>query len=638
MSIVTLPNQPLVFDYPINECDSCDERDFCNPVIEGDTVDFQIKQTACGSNLICDPRAQLIGDQLVTNGTFTGSAAGWTLGVAWSYGANIVSFAGGVGHGILSQTIATALVQNKYYIVRFTISNLTGTLSLVPDLGNSPVVNAVDAAGTYEMVILCGAGTDLEFIQAIDACTFDIDDIELYELAECWTGASGWVQETNGGLTHTLGTTSISQVTPPLTAGYYYEVKITIYEYVSGTIVAVLGTQQSDSIGAEGTTTVYVTANNTGFSILPTNDFVGTITYVSVKKLKNDFTFGVIDLDDMTEYTATDEITYYHNWVTAFINAHDWIPVDSNCFKIVAHDLCTEIYDDVVTDGAFINGLDSWVYHANWFDGFHSAWAYSKFNATGYQNLGGGLQPFVLSDPTVFPTVTSYYYKIIVSGTVDAISFLNLSFGARLLIKVTAPGTYEGIVNTGVALNNLVSLATAANAAAPLTDLIYVHYIEVRPVIEVDRVLTSNCFTYINGVGCTRLIKSYCDENGSGGFNFVESLFQMKQRISIVQVNPIYQQESTNYLFSNGVRSVIYAQSEKYWSVRTDYIPEWMHDCFSFQIIQDHLFMDDLEMFDKGEDYVPDYAGDNDYVRVSSVSREWKEKSKTIFQNFNNNV
>lgn len=74
---------------------------------------------------------------LVTNGSFTGSASGWTLGANWAYGTNEVCHAG-LGAGALEQTLTPWLLPGITYSVTFTLSGRTAG-SVDVSLGGSAV-------------------------------------------------------------------------------------------------------------------------------------------------------------------------------------------------------------------------------------------------------------------------------------------------------------------------------------------------------------------------------------------------------------------------------------------------------------------------------------------------------------------
>ena len=93
----------------------------------GDSADL----TFDGSQLTT--QTGTLGDELVTNGTFTGSATGWTLGTGWQYVSNLVR-KNADGTGTLSPTIPITIVAGNYYTLTFTISNWT-VGSVTPSIG-----------------------------------------------------------------------------------------------------------------------------------------------------------------------------------------------------------------------------------------------------------------------------------------------------------------------------------------------------------------------------------------------------------------------------------------------------------------------------------------------------------------------
>ena len=86
-----------------------------------------------------------LGSEQITNGSFTGSATGWTLNTGWVYGSNSVSKTSN-GTGALTQAIST-MVNGTIGIVSITVSALTvGTITV--SVGNT-VVGTISANGTY---------------------------------------------------------------------------------------------------------------------------------------------------------------------------------------------------------------------------------------------------------------------------------------------------------------------------------------------------------------------------------------------------------------------------------------------------------------------------------------------------------
>lgn len=93
------------------------------------------------------------GTEKLSNGTFTGSATGWTLEAGWTYGANAVSHSG--ASDTVSQTDLDVLPGRIYKLV-YTISAITGTSGIYPTLGG---VNGTTrtTAGIYTEYIRCGS-------------------------------------------------------------------------------------------------------------------------------------------------------------------------------------------------------------------------------------------------------------------------------------------------------------------------------------------------------------------------------------------------------------------------------------------------------------------------------------------------
>jgi hypothetical protein len=129
--------------------------------------------------IMADPST--LGAEKLTNGTFTGSAANWTLAAGWTYNSNAVD-KDGDGVGTLSQTagnMVTPPVADEIYLLEFTISNWTvGTV--VPSLG---VVNgaSVGEDGTYYQLILARDAGNLIFTPS-NTARFTIDTVSLKEV------------------------------------------------------------------------------------------------------------------------------------------------------------------------------------------------------------------------------------------------------------------------------------------------------------------------------------------------------------------------------------------------------------------------------------------------------------------------
>ena len=136
------------------------------------------------------------GSDLITNGSFTGNATGWTLGSGWSYSTNKVSH-NGSAKSDLQQDNISGLVGGAVYKITLTVSNAstsaagptvyistkyTGSSDTFQGDGtHSAYVNLASSTGTLE---IRGTSTGL---------TFKIDDVTLF--------ATSTAVETNAGST-----------------------------------------------------------------------------------------------------------------------------------------------------------------------------------------------------------------------------------------------------------------------------------------------------------------------------------------------------------------------------------------------------------------------------------------------------
>lgn len=111
-----------------------------------------------GQNLIASPNGGKIYEwapttsaaELVTNGTFTGSATGWTVGAGWAYGANAVTAT--LSNGALSQSIT--LPANSFSLISFvTTAFAAGTMAVtvggVSVTGLSAIASNATWTGTF---------------------------------------------------------------------------------------------------------------------------------------------------------------------------------------------------------------------------------------------------------------------------------------------------------------------------------------------------------------------------------------------------------------------------------------------------------------------------------------------------------
>lgn len=127
---------------------------------------------------------------LVTNGTFTGSATGWTLGTGWSYSSNEVRN-NGSSTGTLKQSNVVTPGQTYYLSYDMQIQSGTTGVRVTPSIGGTyyDVINGYDECLTaaFETFVhenvFCGQGNDLLFDPSHNTGSTDdlaIDNVLLY--------------------------------------------------------------------------------------------------------------------------------------------------------------------------------------------------------------------------------------------------------------------------------------------------------------------------------------------------------------------------------------------------------------------------------------------------------------------------
>jgi len=186
-----------------------------------------------GEALVTD--ASSLGSELVTNGAFTGSATGWTLGTGWNYNSNRVDKYSD-GAGTLSQTIA-GLEADAYYELKFyiSISTVASANTLNVTLGGSSIEDLIQlkhstAGRTYKAVIKTTTTGDLIFAQT-DTSRFYIDTVSVKKITDGAITALGDItidSDTNGLI---LGDTQDKKVFAN-GSGMYFETQVGDTPYV----------------------------------------------------------------------------------------------------------------------------------------------------------------------------------------------------------------------------------------------------------------------------------------------------------------------------------------------------------------------------------------------------------------------
>ncbi len=131
--------------------------------------------TLTGGNLTVDvitgPAG--VGNELVSNGSFTGNADGWTVGGDWQYNSNRMEW-NDAGTSTLSQ--ALCILEGKTYTVAFDVDDMSDAegSTLVIKLGGTTVTTVI-SAGAVSETATAGANGLIEFV-----ATFSEEDLDFY--------------------------------------------------------------------------------------------------------------------------------------------------------------------------------------------------------------------------------------------------------------------------------------------------------------------------------------------------------------------------------------------------------------------------------------------------------------------------
>jgi hypothetical protein len=353
---------------------------FCNLVAAGDIPEQEWYQTPCAGNLVEDPEfeGQTLGAELVTNGSFTGSAAGWTLDAPWTYNSNAVSYGGLSPTPQVYQT-GLGLVTGTIYQVSFTVT--IGSGGIQASLGTGAGANyggEYYASGAYtEYILFTDSNDQISFNPLAVGNVLILDNVSVKAVSFAdWVTSGAW------SLTNVDGVGIACKTDDTITGklyngnsayiqnGDYYVATVTVTGYGGGNVSLYIddgtgstSTNIQAAITANDEYTYYITASQDGvIGFAPSAAFVGCLSNISIKRLRNDYPFQIIDqagdshdISDFVEYVE-DKILLSLN-LTSITGGFDF-----QCFTITVTDSCLISGDNILTDGEFDNqDFTEWV-------------------------------------------------------------------------------------------------------------------------------------------------------------------------------------------------------------------------------------------------------------------------------------
>jgi len=148
--------------------------------------------------------AEIIGDEEVTNGDFSGGSTGWTLSGAWSLGTNKVIFSDTSNGDIRTSTaIFTA---TKTYQIKLTVADLTGSNTAFFGIGDGSASNLVGydnyANGDYTFNVIAPNGSGFRIYSTTSSgSSYSITNISIKEVTRDNVPR---IDYTGGGCPHIL--------------------------------------------------------------------------------------------------------------------------------------------------------------------------------------------------------------------------------------------------------------------------------------------------------------------------------------------------------------------------------------------------------------------------------------------------
>lgn len=120
-----------------------------------------------------------LGSEVVSNGTFTGSASGWTVGSGYAYSSNTV-VKNSNGTAALTQTLSAYVLRE--YLLTYTISNWTVGTVTPTVTGGSLTGTAVGANGTYTERFIAATSNGVLTFTPSNTARFTIDSVSVKPL------------------------------------------------------------------------------------------------------------------------------------------------------------------------------------------------------------------------------------------------------------------------------------------------------------------------------------------------------------------------------------------------------------------------------------------------------------------------
>lgn len=309
--------------------------------------------------------------ELVSNGNFTGSATGWTLGANWAYNANNILHTAGVADSAY-QTILRSVMRHDYQFA-LNVGGSAGSVDL--KFGNIVIQNYPFGSGA---VAVSASINNLqnERLEIAASSTFNgtIDSVSMSETQ------SGWGFDPESGFCHETGYVNAFYAGNTLTAGRYYKMTVEVIvndiENSDSLTLAELLSQRSVTIEAGGVVlgtvfetgvyTYYFTSLTTaGERFTPTANFDGCILptidvcflfrdTLQARLVYSDGVTGATDWHDVNSSSNPlildgDWVTWRVNSLASVLSGGSPIALPYSCFRVQTKLVCDVLDPPEVT-------------------------------------------------------------------------------------------------------------------------------------------------------------------------------------------------------------------------------------------------------------------------------------------------
>lgn len=444
-----------------------------------------------------------------------------------------------------------------------------------------------------------------------DECSFSAGGGETGcdETDQYWqtTGGMTWDQET-GIICSTAGGT-ITQDNVVSEAGRY-KVTVVIAGYPNntdneGTWNVTLGDATSEELSSNaGTYTVYLDVTDISDPSITISSVssVYCVDSVSVKKMCDDYSIVIKNadgsvVDTFTEdYFSVGEGIFRHNDTMYLKTTWASFGLDDGCYIICVVNNCVGGTPLISNDLSSSTGWTA-----------AGLWSYDSSNDE-FDHPAPGGSDFSLQAPQTTPAFTpntSYIVSYEVKNRSAGSVYISIGFDT-IGTSRSADGTYTEILTLGNSIGDGRIYFSPSNDFVGSIDNVVVYLAES---------VCSQCYDLAETHDCTKLLSWTNDDDafgipysGMAGLAYSND-YTNYLRVKALLQTPRYPQESERFVYSNGLRKILYATSEKIWILNIDYVPQYIHDSIALAKIHDHFYIDGVEYICVDGNYEPEWRG-----------------------------